>query len=70
MTREEVIARAGRIWAQACARQAALTPREAAEEAYRPGGPSVDELERRIQAERDLPPLDRSGPTDTSPPTG
>jgi hypothetical protein len=52
MTREEAIRAAGRVWAAACARQAALSPREAAEEAYRPGGLSVDEIERRIRVQR------------------
>ena len=52
MSRADCIAAAGRKWAQACARQATLSPREAAEEAYRPGGPSVDELEARIAAQR------------------
>lgn len=52
-TREEAIEAAGRVWAAACARQAALTPREAAQEAYVPGGPSVDELEARIRARRE-----------------
>ena len=51
--RDERLAAAGRIWAAGCARQAALSPREAAEEAYVPGGPSVDELERRIAARRE-----------------
>jgi len=49
---DELIAAAGRKWAEACARQAARTPREAAEAAHRPGGPSVDELEARIRAQR------------------
>jgi hypothetical protein len=69
--REQAIAEAGRILAAGCARQAALSPREAAEEAYRPGGPSVDELERRITARRQhYAELEQSPPTDTSPPTG
>jgi len=68
--RQQAISAAGRVWAAGCARQAALTPREAAEEAYVPGGPSVDELERRIRRRRGLPPLDRSGPTNAFPPTG
>lgn len=58
MTRAEHIQAAGRIWAAACARQAALSPREAAQEAYRPGGPSVDELEARITARRAAAALD------------
>lgn len=51
-SRDQVIAEAGRKWAAACARQSALTPLEAAREAYRPGGPAVDELEARIRAQR------------------
>lgn len=54
MTRDEVIAEAGRRWAAACARKAALSPREAAVEAYRPGGPTVDQLEHLIRVERGL----------------
>lgn len=38
---------------------ARMTPREQAEAAYTPTGPSVDELEDRIRAERGLSPLDR-----------
>lgn len=52
-TRADVIAEAGRVWAAHCIRQAALTPREAAAEAWRPGGPSVDEIEARIRAQRE-----------------
>jgi hypothetical protein len=70
MTREEAIRRAGKVWAAACARQDAQSPREAAEEAFRPGGLTVDQIEDKIRARRGLPPLDREGPTDTSPPTG
>lgn len=51
--RDEAIAGAARTWAAACARQAALSPRQAAEEAYVPGGPSVAELEARIRARRE-----------------
>lgn len=50
--RDDHIAAAGRQWAAVCARQAALSPRQAAEEAHRPGGPSIDELEARIRAQR------------------
>ena len=67
-THDELIAAAGRKWAAACARQAARTPREAAEAAHRPGGPSVDELTRRIEAQREA--AAPAPPTDTSPPTG
>jgi len=52
MTRDECITAAARVWADTCARQAALTPRQAAIEAYQPGGPSVDELEQRIRTWR------------------
>lgn len=51
-TRAEAIAAAGRVWAAACARQAALSPREAAKEAYVPGGPSVAEIEALIREQR------------------
>jgi hypothetical protein len=50
---DEAIAAAGRVLANARARQGALTPREAAEEAYVPGGPPVDELEARIRRRRE-----------------
>jgi hypothetical protein len=52
VTRADAIAAAARIWADTCARQAALTPRQAAIEAYQPGGPSVEEIEQRIRARR------------------
>jgi hypothetical protein len=52
MTRDDVIATAARVWADTCARQAALTPRQAALEAHQPGGPSVDDLEQRIRRRR------------------
>ena len=52
MTRDEAIGAAARVWADTCARQAALTPRQAAMEAHQPGGPSVDELEDRIRRRR------------------
>ena len=47
-TREEAINRAGRTLAEGIRRMQEGTPREAAERAYTPGGPSVDELEARI----------------------
>ena len=47
-TREEAIYRAGRTLAEGIRRMQEGTPREAAERAYTPGGPSVDELEARI----------------------
>lgn len=52
MTRDQALTAAARVWADTCARQAALTPRQAAIEAHQPGGPSVDELEQRIRTRR------------------
>lgn len=52
MTRDECITAAARALADGCARQALLSPRQAAREAWQPGGPSVDELEARIRARR------------------
>jgi hypothetical protein len=51
-TRDDAIAAAGQILTDARALRDSLTPREAAEAAYRPGGPSIDELENRISAMR------------------
>lgn len=51
-TREECIAEAGAALAEALAERDRMTPRQAAEAAHRHGGPSVDELERRIRAQR------------------
>jgi hypothetical protein len=48
----EAIALAGLEVARARQRRDSLTPREAAAEAHTPGGPDVDELERRIAAQR------------------
>lgn len=58
MTREECIAAAGVALAAAEEHLQALTPRQAAEAAHYPGGPSVDELERRIAARRESDRLD------------
>lgn len=63
--REEAIAAAGAALAYGHARMMSLPPRQAAEEAWSPTGPSVDELEVRIAALQA-----RQGPTDTSEPTG
>lgn len=52
MNRDDCITAAARALADGCARQALLSPRQAAQEAYQPGGPSVDELEIRIRARR------------------
>lgn len=46
---EQAIDAAAQVLADVRARMAALTPRQAAEEAYVPGGPSVDDLEAKIQ---------------------
>lgn len=51
-TRESCIAEAGAALADALAELDEMPARQAAEAAHRPGGPSVDELERRIRAER------------------
>lgn len=52
MTRDECLNAAARVWADTCAREALLTPRQAAIEAHQPGGPSVDELEQQIRTWR------------------
>lgn len=52
MNREQCIKAAGAALARARARRDSLPPREAAEEAWTPGGPTVDELEARIIAQR------------------
>lgn len=66
-TREEAIEAAGRIVAGAIALRDSLPPRAAAEAAWTPSGPSVDELERRIRAQRgevvDAKPARTSSPT-------
>lgn len=49
-TQAEAIADAGRVLARARADLLERPPRESAEAAYVPGGPDVDELERRIRA--------------------
>ncbi|TFV49547.1 hypothetical protein [Blastococcus sp. TF02A-35] len=51
-SREECFAAAGAALAAAIERRDALSPRQAAQAAWRPGGPSVDEIERRITARR------------------
>lgn len=48
----EAVASAGTALAAARARRDSLPAREAAVEAYMPGGPSVAELEARIVADR------------------
>lgn len=54
-TRDEAIDAAGKTFAAGRRQAAAMTPREQAEAAYTPTGPSVDELEDRIRARRGLP---------------
>jgi hypothetical protein len=49
VTYDQAIAAAAQILADARARMATLTARQAAEEAYVPGGPSVEELEAKIR---------------------
>lgn len=51
-TREECITAAGRAQADALARREALDPHAAAVAAYRPGGPSVAEIEAMIRSQR------------------
>lgn len=51
-SREEAIQAAGRILAEACARQDRLSPEAAAREAHVPGGPPVEELAERIRQQR------------------
>ena len=71
---DDCIAGAAQALQAARARREALTPRDAAREAYLPGGPSVAELETQIRRHREeareRAAQDRSGPTDASPPTG
>lgn len=52
MTRDECIKAAGQEFAHIRYLLATRTPRESAEAAYVPGGPSLDELERRIRVVR------------------
>lgn len=51
-TRDDAIRAAGEVLAMARAELADLPPREAAERAWTPTGPSLDELEQRIRAMR------------------
>lgn len=44
------IAAAGRVLAQATARMNSMSPREIAEAAYTPGGPSLEQLELLAEA--------------------
>lgn len=51
-TREQALYDVGRIVAAAVERIRSLTPEEAARQAYRPGGPSVEELTAKLRAMR------------------
>lgn len=55
MTRDECIECAAAVRASGIAEADDRDPRAAAEAAYVPGGPSVEELERRIRRRRGLP---------------
>lgn len=52
-TREQALRDLGRVIAESAAITSKLTPREAAERAWHPGGPSVDELTELIRADRE-----------------
>lgn len=52
MTRDECIQAAGRVLARINYLIATRSPRESAEAAWVPGGPSLDELEARIRVLR------------------
>lgn len=56
-TREQSIGLAAKAFANAIATCEQMTPREQAEAAWRPGGPTVDELEDRIRIRRGLEPI-------------
>jgi len=49
-TREQALHDVGRIVAAEVERIRALTPEEAARQAYRPGGPTVEELAAELRA--------------------
>jgi len=52
-TQEDVFKVASNVFGRELSRTLLMDPREAAEGAYLPGGPSVDELERRIREMRE-----------------
>lgn len=54
MTRAECIDAAGRALAAGLALRDSLPPRQAADLAWTPGGPSIQELEARIRADRGM----------------
>jgi len=49
VTRDQAVIAAAHAWAGGCAREALLTPHQAATEAFQPGGLSVEDLEQRIR---------------------
>jgi len=55
-SRPEAVTAAGTVLARARAALDERTPREAAEAAYVPGGPTVEQLEAQIRERRGLPP--------------
>lgn len=60
-TRAEAIEAAGQALARARARRDSLPPAQAAELAWRPGGPDLVEIENMIRAQRGLPTVTRHG---------
>lgn len=54
VTRGEAISAAARIFVEACRVRDSLPVEEAARQAYTPTGPSIEELEQRIRAQRGL----------------
>lgn len=56
-TERECLEDAAHFLAESRAICAGMSPREQAEAAYQPGGPSVDEIEDRIRIKRGLAPL-------------
>lgn len=53
LTSEQAARLAIEAFARGAARAALMSPREAAEAAHYPGGPSVEELEARIRVRRE-----------------
>lgn len=58
--RDEATRAAGEVLAAGRVAAQQMTPRELAEAAWTPTGPSVEELEAEIRRERGLPPATRS----------
>lgn len=53
-TRSQALRDLGLVIAEIADKTASLTPRQAAERAWRPDGPSVDVLAAQIEASREL----------------